>query len=252
MQAEQRRNTMEQMIKEQKEVNVNIFRDKFGISNVTVRNDLLYLERKGVIKRLFGKAVYRDDNVNSVYDINSEKNIEMKEKIGKYAASLIEENESVLLYTGSTTYQVARFLPENKNIIAVTNSIYIAHKLRKNNGVKTILIGGNFNNSTGATYGATAINQLREYNIDKVFLAVDGISAAAGVTNDNPFETDINNAIFEKETKIIIVADYSKIGKARFIKMGQIESVDMLITDNKANKRELEKIKNKGIEIVTV
>lgn len=252
MDTKERRNRIEKLFKEQKELDVNYIKKTFGISSVTVRNDLMYLERKGIIKRMFGKAVLREESLSSVSDMCDVKNLNEKERIGKYAVSLINENESIMLYTGTTTLQIARQIDNRRNFIAVTNSIYIAYELRRNPNIKIVVIGGNFNPDSGSTYGVQAIRQLNDYNIDKLFLAVDGIDAEMGITNDQPYETDINRTMIKKAKQVIVVADYSKIGATHFVNMGDIEDVDMLITDNKAPADKVEKIREKGVEVIIV
>ncbi len=252
MNTEERRASIEELVREKKELDVNFIKEKYGISSVTVRNDLMFLERKGVIKRLFGKAVLRDDRIAGGFDPQQVENLEYKEKIGKFAVSLIEENDSVMLYTGTTTLQVARNLDENMNIIAVTNSIYIAHELRRFTNVKPVLIGGNFSVDTGSTYGVQAIQQLEQYNIDKLFLPLDGIDAVGGITNNHPYETDINYALIRKAKKVIVVADHTKIGRRHFVHMGSIEDVDILVTDSKAPADKIEAIRQKGVTVYQV
>lgn len=252
MTTEERRANIEALIKEKKELDVNFIKDRFGISSVTVRNDLMFLERKGVVKRLFGKAVLRDDRIPGGFDFQHVDNLEVKEKIGKLAATLIEENDSVMFYTGTTTMQVARNLDDKMNLIAVTNSIYIAHELRRFANAKLVLIGGNISMDTGATYGVQAINQLEHYNIDKLFLSVDGIDADGGITNNYPYEADINFALIKMAKKIIVIADHTKIGKTHFIHMGNIDDVDILVTDSKAPADKIEAIRKKGVTVYQV
>ena len=79
----ERRDIIEEMIRENGEIEVNVIKQKFGVSSVTVRNDLIFLERKGVIKRLFGKAVLRDERLSSAFDAHSVKQIDEKEKTTK-------------------------------------------------------------------------------------------------------------------------------------------------------------------------
>ena len=252
MTTEERRANIEALIKEKKELDVNFIKDRFGISSVTVRNDLKFLERKGVVKRLFGKAVLRDDRIPGGFDFQHVDNLDVKEKIGKLAATLIEENDSVMFYTGTTTMQVARNLDDKMNLIAVTNSIYIAHELRRFANAKLVLIGGNISMDTGATYGVQAINQLEHYNIDKLFLSVDGIDADGGITNNYPYEADINFALIKMAKKIIVIADHTKIGKTHFIHMGNIDDVDILVTDSKAPADKIEAIRKKGVTVYQV
>lgn len=252
MTTEERRAKLYQMLQEEKVLDVNYIRDTFGVSAVTVRNDLIALERNSLITRQFGKALLKQRGINDKFESNTIKNLEVKEKIGKYAAKLVNPDEAVLIYAGTTTLQVARYLPESINLCAVTNSIYIANELKEHPNVKTVFIGGNFNGETGSTYGVEAITQLGKFNIDKLFLAVCGIDTVNGVTSDQPFETDINIAMIERAREVIVVADHTKIGKIHFTTIGCLDKVSKIITDAKAPEAEVEKFRKKGIEVILV
>ncbi|MGI6113732.1 MAG: DeoR/GlpR family DNA-binding transcription regulator [Mahellales bacterium] len=249
---EERRNQIEELVMKNKEIKVADLKRMFKVSGVTVRNDLIYLERKGVLRRNFGGAVLKENGYTNIIDSGTIKNLYEKEKIGRYAASLINENESVMIYTGSTTLQLAKYMSDLKNIIGVTNSLAIAYELGKNPYIKVILIGGYYEPDNSCTYGEQAIRQLNEYNLDKLFLAADGVSAEGGLTNDHPFEAELNKAMIAKANKVILMVDYSKIGITRFINMGSLKDIDLLITDNKAPRDELDKIQSMGIEVVVV
>ena len=252
MNTEERRAKIEELIRERRELDVNFIRETFGVSSVTVRNDLMYLERRGVIRRLFGKAVLRDDRIAGAFDPDMVENLEYKERIGRFAASLIGENDSVMLCNGTTVMQVARNIDESKSIIAVTNSIYIAHEVRRCRNIKPVLIGGNLSPETGAAYGVQAIKQLEQYNIDKLFISVDGIDARGGITNNYPNENDINFAVIRAAKRVIVVADHTKIGKVHFAQIGEIGSVNVLVTDYRAPQDKLEQIKKKGVTVYQV
>ena len=252
MTAEERRNKIVEMLQKDKVLDVSFIRDTFKVSAVTVRSDLIYLERNSLINRQFGKAILRQNGINEKFGSGSITHFEEKEKIGKYAAKLVMPNEAVLIYAGTTTLQVARFLPDNINICAVTNSIYIANELKDHQNVKTVFIGGNFNNETGSTYGIEAITQLNKYNIEKLFLAVCGIDSQNGVTSDQPFETDINIAMIKRAKEVIVVADHSKIGRVHFTTIGYLNSISKIITDAKASEEEVERFRRLGIEVVIV
>jgi len=252
MTAGERRAQIEKLLKEKKEIEVSELNKLFDVSGVTLRNDLIQLERQGVAKRLFGKVVLK----NSLFQLNSNlantKNIREKEQIGKYAATLINPGDSVLFYVGSTTQQVVHFLDYDMEFVAVTNSIYIAHELRNYPNVQTLLIGGNVSDEVGATYGLPAIEQIRQYNFDKVFLSVEGIDAKMGITNRLNFENDIMREILDCPARVIVVADHTKVGAVTFVQMGEIGRVDLLVTDSKADRAQVESMRSKGVEVVTV
>lgn len=245
-----RRNQLEEIIKNRKEVDISELNNMFDVSSVTIRNDLIALERKNVIKRTFGKVYFRDDSFQYPHNSVPIKNIAEKERIAKYAATLINPDDSVLFYTGSTTLQIIRYIDPAIQFVAVTNSIWIAQELRILPNVKTIFIGGNFNHQIGATYGLEAISQIQKYNIDKLFLAVDGIDSEVGITNRLSFENDLNHIMLAQCKECIVVADYSKVGQLSFVKMGDITEIDILITDSKASEEQVNKIRQKGVAVV--
>ena len=232
MDTNERRRIIENLILERKEIDVSELNGMFGVSKVSVRNDLVFLERKGLIKRRFGKILLSEkpDIFNGDENIS---NLREKEAIGKFAASLIKEGDSVLFYAGTTTQQIIKFIDPHLRFVAVTNSINIAYSLRMFPNVSIVVIGGRMHHQNGVIYGLQAINQIKEYNIDKLFLSVDGIDAGVGITNSQPFESDINDIIIERSKYIAVVADHTKIGNVSFIKMGDIDKIDLIITDSK-------------------
>ncbi len=252
MTTEERRKELLALLQKEKVLDVNFIRDYFKVSAVTVRNDLIFLERNSLAIRQFGKALLRQNAITEKFESASIKNLDEKEKIGKYAAKLVSDGDSILIYAGTTTLQVARFLPAHGDICAVTNSIYIANELKVHNNVKTVFIGGNFNAGTGSTYGIEAIAQLDKYNIDKLFIAICGIDMQNGITSDQPFETDINIAMIQHAKEVIVVADHTKIGKVHFATIGCLSKVSKIITDNKAPKEEVEQFRSIGIEVIQV
>lgn len=248
----QRREKLKNIIAERREISVSELSTYVDVSGVTLRNDLIFLERKGLCKRLFGKVVACDENSVFSLDYNYQKHPEQKERIGKYAASLIKPGDSVLLYAGSTTQQVARFIDPEISFIAVTNSVYIALELRNYPKVHVVLLGGTMNHDVCATFGAQTIQQLREFNIDKLFISVDGVDAKMGITNAFPFESEINQVILERAKEIVVVADYTKIGNVSFVQMGRVEQIDMLITDSNADPDALEQLRSAGVDVKIV
>lgn len=250
MDAKERRKTIIELLREKKEMKVTELKSMFNISGVTLRNDLIFIENEGLIQRNFGSVILKEDSFYDIVNRSSKQNIKEKNKIGNRALEFIKENESILLYTGSTGLQIAKGLIYYKNLIVVTNSIITAWELGKNPYIKTILLGGYFNPGTSSVFGEDTIKQLDEYNIDKLFLSVNGISSLSGVTSEHPYEREINRAMIEKAREVIVVADYSKVGTSRFVNIAGLNEVDMLITDNKAPEDELEKIRGAGVKVI--
>ena len=247
----QRREKLKEMILQKQEVPVSELAAQVDVSNVTLRNDLIYLERKGVCKRLFGKVV-ACNAIAVNYSQNTTACQEEKERIGKYAASLIRPGDSVLFYAGTTARQVAHFVDPEINFIAVTNSLHTALELHQLPNAQVIWLGGPVNHKFGATFGVQAIQQLREFNLDKLFLSVDGIDAKMGVTNATPIESEINQVVLECAKQTIVVADHTKVGHISFVQMGGIDLVDMLVTDAAADAEAVAALREAGVNVQIV
>lgn len=247
--AENRREQIYQLIKNNKKIKVAELKDIFKISAVTIGKDLNYLEKKDLIIKNFGVAEYKENTAsfNTGLNIN---NFEEKKKIARAAIEFINDNESIIFYTGSTIQQMAKHMPAEKNIIAVTNSIQTAYELGLKPSIKTILLGGFYSSETTSTFGEQSIKQLSEYNIDKLFISSNGISSNGGISIDQPFEAELNRYILKNSQKVIMLADHTKIGVDRFICVGPITDIDILITDDKAPADKLEEIRQKGVKVI--
>lgn len=247
--ADDRRNQIVIMLKEKKKIKVAELKSIFGVSGVTIGTDLNHLEKMGLIEKSFGYAIFKA-NSSVFYSEEDTDNFDAKKRIAKEAVKLIESNESVMLYSGSTVLQVARNIIGMKNLIAVTNSTQIAHELGNKPYINTILLGGFYNPSNFSCYGEQAIKQFSEYNIDKVILSANGISSQDGITIDQPFEFELNKIVIKNAKTKIVVADYTKIGLSRFIKIGPVSDIDILITDEKAPEAEIENIRKMGVKVI--
>lgn len=245
----QRREILKNLIIERQEVSVSEINALFDVSSVTLRNDLIHLERMGICKRLFGKVIASINHTFLNLNYGNISNMEEKERIAKYAASLIKSGDSVLFYAGSTTQQIARFIDPDLQFVAATNSLYTALELNKLKNVHVVLLGGTMNARMCATYGMQTIQQIRNLHVDKLFLSADGFDAKGGITNIMPFESEINQAILACAKEVCLVADHTKIGKISFVQMGKPEQIHLLITDAAADPNALQDIRNIGVDV---
>lgn len=251
--ASQRRKIICQIINRDGKVKVANLRDLFKTSEVTIRNDLTILEKEGLLERVHGGAISKATEYKnmSFFERQSEKK-EEKIAIAQAAAQLVEDGQIIILNDGTTTYYIACALKEKKNLVVVTNSIPIAAELSGIPDHTVVLLGGNVNHKYSFTYGNDAINQLKKYKADKLFLCVDGISAENGLTIYHSEESDLNQLMIDRAYSSVVVADYKKIGRESFSNIAAIDAVDMLITNASASKDELEQISLAGVEVICV
>lgn len=245
-----RRNKILELINRNGKVKVIELSKLFGISEVTIRNDLSELENAGILERIHGGAI----STNKAYYNMSlhdrmRTNEDEKRNIAFEVASLITDGDTVIINSGTTTLFAVQELKNIKNLTLLTNSLPIAQEASNYNNIHVIMLGGDINPQYKFTYGDDTLNQLKKYKADKLILAADGVSAMEGVTTYHHLEAEVNRQMIVRVNKTIIVADYTKIGRASFAKIDSLDNVDILITNNKANKDELDAIRDKGIEI---
>ncbi len=243
-----RRKKILEIIEGQRRVEISDLKDNFQVSIVTIGKDLMYLESEGLIERHFGYVEMRNTDLFKKREIQ---NYENKKKIAKHTLSYIEEGSSVFFYTGSTVLTMVRMLKE-KNINVLTNSIEIAHDIMVNLGANAIILGGHYNPDFISTFGDASVTQFNQYNIDKTFFTCNGVSAEGGLTIDEPFEKALNIAMVKYSNKKYLLAEGKKIGRTSFVKFASVDQIDVLITDKDADKRECDKIRAMGVEVVIV
>jgi len=231
-------------------VKVNELSRAFNISEVTIRLDLTELENRGLIERIHGGAMSTHKAYYNMSLKEREKtNQEEKQKIAAMAASMIQDGDTVILNSGTTTLYTVRQLKNRKNVTLLTNSAAIAQEAGNGNNMNVILLGGNFNNNYSFSYGDDTLNQLMKYKADKLILSADGVSCESGITTYHFQEAEIDKRMIERANKTIVAADYSKIGRESFSFVSHISAVDCIITNANANEEEVNDIRSGGIEV---
>ena len=250
MNIENRRGRILELLTQKGKVRVIELSKLFGISEVTIRNDLSELEEAGLLERVHGGAVstYKAYYNMSFYD-RMKTNEPEKREIAAACASMISDGDTLMINSGTTTLFTVQELKNVKNLTIVTNSVSIAQEAVNYDKANVILLGGNFNSQYQFTYGDDTVSQLKKYKADKLILSADGVSAQEGVTTYHHLESEVNRQMISRAKKTIIVADYTKIGRESFAYIDSINNVDYVITNRNANANELEIIKENGVEI---
>ncbi|WP_019006721.1 DeoR/GlpR family DNA-binding transcription regulator [Cohnella laeviribosi] len=155
---------------------------------------------------------------------------EAKVRIGKYAAALIRPGESVFLDAGTTTFQVARYLPSGFPITVVTNAVNIASELMGKQ-IQTIVTGGLLMEATGALAGPVTVDMLSGMAFDRVFLGATGLDARHGFSNSNVYEAEVKKAAIRQAAEVNVVMDASKFGARVLFSYAPLDEVHRLVTD---------------------
>ena len=214
------------------------------VSLVTVRKDLQRMEDEGLLHRIHGGAAIRETKAAP------DSRMVIVDRIAEAAAKENTPGDCVIMNAGNTTLLTARKLLGRKGITIITNSIAIARELVQQTGIKLIFLGGEVNAEAIFTYGWDAIAQLEQYKANKLILSVSGFSYSAGLTTRHMEAADLLRKMIARTETVIAVADDTKIGFESFYHVGNLDAVDMLITNpTPATEQELEKLTDKNIHV---
>ena len=239
--AEERKTEILQLVKIGNPVTVISLSQRFGVSESTVRRDLQELEDNGLIQRTHGGAISVQTGFEMSFQEKEVRCLAEKQQIATLAAGLVQDGETVLIDSGTTTLEIARLLRARKITVA-TNSMDIAQIFSDDTAVETVLLGGTLRKNTRALVGYLTNDALRKMYFDKVFLAANGIDVELGITTPNLTEAETKRYMLKAGKEKILVADHSKIGQKSLCRICGVEELDLLLTDTditEENKRQL-------------
>ena len=236
-------------------VSIADLKDRLGVSEVTIREDLKHLEQRGALTRVRGGAVVVMQNgaLEMPLEETSTTNRAEKTAIGARAASMVENGQIVIIDVGSTTTEMAKALSPNlSRVVVITNGLNIALILESLPGVSVIVTGGTLRplqHSLVAPMGTLLLDQLKA---DVAFLGCNGVDPARGFTNTNIAEAEIKQAMVRSAAKTVFLADHDKIGEVASAFVTDISGADLLITDNSADASVLGNLRTDGLAIDVV
>ena len=212
-----------------------------GVTDMTIRRDLIELEKQDLLVRVHGGAHRKIRNgINEAS--HTEKNmlnIDEKKEIAQKCAQLIDNGDTVFIGSGTTTDFIGDYL-EGKEISIVTNSLPIFEKLKDYPNFDIILVGGRYRVKTQTFVGQFANTLLQEIKVSKAFIGVNGIDGHS-VTTANEEEGNGNAIILNNAIEKYIVADNSKFDSYSFYTFYKMDDLSAVITDNRISKKVKEK-----------
>jgi DeoR family transcriptional regulator of aga operon len=237
------------------EVSVEALAARVSVSLATVRRDLAELERQGLLRRTHGGAkavsplLYEAFRHDSSFQEQEGRHAEEKRRIGLAAAELVKDGETIGLTPGTTATQVARSLRHRKGITVVTNTVNVAMELCNREDLSVYVTGGWLRGGWFSLVGAPAASNVREVFLDRVFVGVNALDAARGLTCSHPDEAAINRALVAQARERIVVADRSKLGRVARCLICPTSEVHMLITDRDATAAAVQPFMDAGVEV---
>jgi len=237
---------------------------KTDASAATLRRDLSKLEKKGIIKRIHGGAelVHQENNPPSMimlnpsevpydlqqpFDVRLHVNAKRKEAISKIAVSLCENNETILIDGGTTSYFMVKYL-KDYSLNVITNSIIIAYELVRTNN-KVIIPAGIISQGNMLILDFSNNDQLSHFNISKAFIPVEGFNFNGPICSDL-FHMRMKSSLINRAEEIIILVDSTKFDRVGTLRLCELDQINIVITDSDIPKKYKDLLESNNIQLI--
>lgn len=224
-----RRNQIVSLLQEQQSLRVSHLADALGVTKETIRKDLDYLERKGVLNRTHGGAQLRRNPGEIPFEFRAMDHSEMKREMACRAIDFIEDQTMVYISASSSVVAMSRYLPVRKNLKVYTNSVrLLSQKMQDSH--RYYLLGGQFNKDGQRIIGPDVIKALDDLYFDACIFSMDGICPDGALASNSYDEYLIAKKVIEHSKRCILIADGSKFEKSANYRFAQDNQIDVLVT----------------------
>ena len=251
MDSQTRRETALELLQQKGELTVAELSRRTGASPMTIRRDLEAFEQEGALRRVHGGAIsVTSRGYLPPYSVREKRELTAKALIGEAAASMIGERETVILDVGTTTLETARALRGRRNLTVLTSSLHIANVLAKEPGIRLMLTGGTITPGDLSLIGDLAEEAFARLRFDTLVMGVAGVDAEVGCTEFSTDDARVKRAALATVRRCIVVADSSKLGVVTFARICPLGSVNVVVTDDRAQPEQLAALELTHVEVV--
>jgi DeoR/GlpR family transcriptional regulator of sugar metabolism len=245
----ERRQRLISILKEQPGLRVPQVAELLGVSEGTIRNDLNSLAGSGQVTRVRGGGVVLNEwqSRNPIFATRLMVHRFAKQAIARQAFSLVQDNDSIILDSSTSSYYLAVCLKERRDLTVITNGIESARELAKNSSNTVILLGGVLRVDGTAINVPLTEHILTEYHIKTAFLSCSGFTLESGATEVDIYEAQLKRKFIASSGSIVALIDSSKFGRADLTSFASLEQITRLFTDNELDPTWVRKIKQAGI-----
>lgn len=250
--AAERRREILLTLKAEKKVIVSNLAKKYKVTTATIRRDLDYLGENYKIQRVHSGAIMPEiaTTFEPIYSEKTIINSTLKKEIGIVASGLIHDGDSLFIDSGTTAFQLAENLGNKSNLKIITTDLKIGCLLSANTDFEVVLVGGKVRTNQFNCIGPISEQIISHLNVDLFFMAVDGLDLKKGITITNFEEAAIKKMMLQNSSKTIVLADHSKFSRVSLCNVCSISEIDILITDNFADRNPIREIEEMGILVL--
>ena len=244
-----------EVLQKRQGVTVKELSNIFDVSEMTIRRDMELLRQNNLILDIPGAAIFNANNAASSADSYSilaatDTRVKEKEKIGQYAASLLEDGDCVIIDNGTTTERLAAAIPPYISVAVLTSNLNIVNRLTQKPNISITCGGGYYNQDTGLFESPESISLINKSRATKVFCSAAGIHETMGVTCMNSYEVETKRAAMNSGAQKILLVDSSKFGLVKSFYLADIADYDLVITDSELSAQWREKLQEQGVKLV--
>jgi DeoR/GlpR family transcriptional regulator of sugar metabolism len=249
--AKARRDEILKILSRKKSVSSSELGRIFNVTEETIRRDLNSMDAQGIISRTHGGATVRGET-DPNFDTRIREMYAEKERIGRFAATLISDRDAVFMDAGTTTLMLARNIRDDIEVVILTNSHYALDELIKKNSVTAICTGGILRKRSMSFICKVAEQTIRNYRFNKIFLSARALSVKNGVMDSYEPEANINRLAVESAQEVIILADSTKLDKLALTCVCTADEITSIVTNVNADKKIIVGFEQKGIKVYLV
>lgn len=251
---EERRRKILEVLDRSERVTVQELVRQFAVSAVTIRKDLDALTDAGAIVRSHGGALKPLGPTDVAVDPEEILHHEEKVRVGAAAAALVQNDETIILDSGTTTLEVARQLASRKlrSVTVITNGLNIAMELARLSHIRLIMLGGLVRHVSCSVVGPHAEQMVNGLNADRLFLGVDGFDLHIGLMTPDVLEAQLNAMLIRVAREVNVVTDSTKFTRRSLSVITRLDAVHRVITDDRIDASFAAALRTKGIEVLAV
>ena len=223
-----------------------------GVSSITIRRDLAELESRGALRRVRGGATRLVQRAEPVpYTIQIRDDVERKTSLAEAASLLVHDYSSIIIDNGTTCLAVAREVA-GRPITVMPLSLHAAVSLGAHPGPEVVVPGGPIEADSLAMFSSQAIDAVRNFRADIVFLGACAVSASRGLTSETFEDAAIKQAAIASADKRVLVTVADKLAQSSSFRFGELQDLTHLVTTNDAPRAILKDVEGAGVEVIVV
>jgi DeoR/GlpR family transcriptional regulator of sugar metabolism len=238
--AGERRRVITELLEADGRVSVADLSERFGVTDVSIRRDLVILEDAGRLRRVHGGAVATARNRHdSAFTVKAREN---------------RPEDIVVFDSGSTVAMVASHVPaalrRGSVLTVVTNSLPVIDEVAGWDSPHLICLGGLYLPDHQALVGPQTVADLRELSTDIAFIGCDGLTAETGLTTPHVLVAEVGAVMVARARRVVAVCDSTKLGRRGFTPIAPLAAINVLVTDDGADPVQVAVARDAGVEVI--